>query len=94
MKTTILEGPDGRLYEIPDDQLAAFAVPGHRVMEIRKRMAAQAGGPGAAAPTDGGATAPDGHYRLGELPPDHPGFLQQQALLAELPPADDASVEG
>ena len=90
MKTTILEGPDGQLYEIPDDQLAAFAVPGHKVMEIRTRMAARAGGPGAG---DNGAGAPRGHYRLGELPPDHPGFMAQHELLAAQPHAD-AAVEG
>lgn len=38
-QTTILEGPDGRLYEIPNHMLAEFAVPGERVAELRKRMA-------------------------------------------------------
>jgi hypothetical protein len=38
-QTTILEGPDGRLYEIPNHTLAEFAVPGERVAELRKRMA-------------------------------------------------------
>lgn len=79
MKTTILEGPDGRLYEIPDDALATFAVPGPKVAEIRARMAARAGGPGAG-PANG-QSAPAGHARLGELPPDHPGYAQQQAML-------------
>jgi len=82
MKTTILEGPDGRLYEIPDDQLARFAVPGPRVAELRKRLGQ------AAAPTSGNGSgdgaAPAEHMRLGELPPDHPGYPQQQALLAAM----------
>ncbi|HUH05353.1 MAG TPA: hypothetical protein VML75_25325 [Kofleriaceae bacterium] len=83
MKTTVLEGPDGRLYEIPDDQLASFAVPGSKVAELRGRMAARAGGPGAA-PNGGGSDhpAPADHARLGELPPGHPGYAQQQTMLA------------
>lgn len=81
MKTTILEGPDGRLYEIPDDELARYAVPGPRVAELRKRLGQ------AAEPTGGngaGAAAADEHFRLGELPPDHPGYPQQQAILAAM----------
>lgn len=83
MKTTVLEGPDGRLYEIPNDQLASFAVPGSKVAELRSRMAATAGGPGAA-PNGGGngQPAPAEHARLGELPPGHPGYAQQQQMLA------------
>jgi hypothetical protein len=44
-KTTILQGPDGRLYEIPDHMLAEFAVPGDRVAELRKRLAHAASPP-------------------------------------------------
>ncbi len=81
MKTTILEGPDGRLYEIPDDELARFAVPGPRVAELRKRLGATAAPPSNG---NGAGVAPDEHLRLGDLPPDHPGYPQQQAILAAM----------
>jgi len=75
VKTTILEGPDGRLYEIPNDALAEYAVPGEKVAEIRARMA---GGQAAANDESLHAAAPSGdlppgHYRPGELPPGHEG---------------------
>lgn len=81
-KTTILEGPDGRLYEIPDDVLADYSVPGEKVAEIRARMA---GGSTAASPGDAGAPPtglPPGHFRPGELPPGHAG--QPPAGLASM----------
>ena len=63
-ESTIIEGPDGRLYEIPHDRLDEFAVPGEKVEEIRQRQAASAGGAA-------GDALPPGHYRPGELPPGH-----------------------
>jgi len=75
VKTTILEGPDGRLYEIPDDTLAEYVVPGEKVGEIRARLA---GAPRntppsrpSEAPHDGASPPPDlppGHYRPGAMP--------------------------
>ena len=67
-QTTILEGPDGQLYEIPRAKLATFAVPGERVGEIRKRKAAAMH---SNQPPNGSHTAsvPPGHYAPGELPP-------------------------
>ena len=65
---TILEGPDGRLYEIPNDALASYAVAGARVVELRKAMA----------PTNGasvGGSAGDsthGHFGPDNIPPGHP----------------------
>jgi hypothetical protein len=71
-KTTILQGPDGRLYEIPDHMLAEFAVPGDRVAELRRRLAQGQPAAGAsAAATDmsaAGAALPPGHAAM---PPDH-----------------------
>jgi hypothetical protein len=59
--TIILAGPDGRFYEIPSDVLARYLVPGHRVNEVRQRLAP-------AAPA-----APAGHLRPGDpLPPGVP----------------------
>lgn len=59
----ILEGPDGRLYEIPRDVLAGYAVPGERVAELRKKLGAPE------APTD----LPANHFRPGDpLPPGIP----------------------
>jgi len=59
----ILEGPDGRLYEVPRDVLAPYAVPGERVAELRKRLAHPAT-PGALPPS---------HFRPGDpLPPGIP----------------------
>lgn len=72
--TTIIEGPDGRLYEIPKDKLAEFAVPGERVAELRKKMAgarAEVPGepPGGPAPSGAALDAiPPGHSAL---PPGH-----------------------
>jgi hypothetical protein len=77
MSKTILEGPDGMLYEIPDDVLAGYAVPGNKVLELRKQMEAAAG-----AGSDDDAPPPTEHVKLGELTPDHPGYAQQQAILA------------
>ncbi len=50
--TIVLEGPDGRLYEIPADQLGRFAVPGERVAELRQRAAPSAGAAGPFRPED------------------------------------------
>ena len=49
--TIVMEGPDGRLYEIPREVLAQFAVPPERVMELRRRQA---------------STLPPGHLRPGD----------------------------
>jgi hypothetical protein len=89
-KTTIVQGPDGRLYEIPDQMLAEFAVPGDRVAELRKRLAEPAGGASAAGPgsppssshagAGAGAALPPRHAAL---PPDHaaapPGSMSMSA---------------
>ena len=64
--TTILEGPDGRLYEIPNDRLAEFAVPGERVAALRKQMASAAAVSVSAAV--GSDSLPPGHSAL---PPGH-----------------------
>jgi hypothetical protein len=59
----ILEGPDGRLYEVPRDVLAKYAVPGERVAELRKKLGA---------PATPGALPPN-HFRPGDpLPPGVP----------------------
>ena len=59
----ILEGPDGRLYEVPRDVLAAYAVPGERVAELRRKMSP---------PATPGALPPQ-HFRPGDpLPPGVP----------------------
>jgi hypothetical protein len=56
--TIVMEGPDGRLYEIPREILAQYAVPPERVMELRRRQA---------------STLPPGHLRPGDpLPPGAP----------------------
>src|SRR5262245_57321626 len=94
-KTHVLEGPDGRLYEIPLDRLAEFVVPGARVAELRKRISA--GMVAATPPPDIDGTPPpppDGHARLGELPPSHPGWVQQQAIMAALQAERARSLEG
>jgi hypothetical protein len=63
-ETIVFEGPDGRLYEIPAEEAARFAVPGPKVAELRKRLAAPAGN---------GGGAPAGHFRPGDpLPPGVP----------------------
>ncbi len=54
----VVEGPDGRLYELPAEVLARHAVPPQRVAELRKRLAVP----------DRGAASPAGHYRPGEQP--------------------------
>lgn len=56
--TIILEGPDGRLYEIPAAKLASFAVPGERVAELRNRKSATA--------------SAGGHFRPEDAPPGIP----------------------
>ena len=66
--TTVLEGPDGRLYEIPNDDLANYAVPGKRVAELRKKMSA-GNGAGAAPPA---SDAAHGHFGPDNIPPGHP----------------------
>ncbi len=95
-KSHVLEGPDGRLYEIPLDRLAEFAVPGPRVAEIRKRISKQMGVVDAPPSLDGDIAAPppDGHFRLGDLQPGHPGYAQQQAILAALQAERARSLEG
>lgn len=80
MSTTVLEGNDGTLYDIPDEVLARYAVPGSKVRELRERLAGRAVAP-ATAPAAAGSADGD-HARLGELPPDHPGYAQQQAIQA------------
>ncbi len=65
-KPLLIEGPDGRLYEIPNDRLAEFAVPGERVAELRKQQAAAHAPPSASAPTTSAPAAdqlPPGHMR-------------------------------
>ena len=70
--TTIIEGPDGRLYEIPKDQLAQFEVPGKRVAELRRKMAEKqsangsngTGSNGSGAKPQGHATVPQGHATM------------------------------
>lgn len=58
----ILEGPDGRLYEIPAGELAKYAVPGERVAELRQQLH----------PATPGALPPN-HFRPGDpLPPGVP----------------------
>lgn len=56
--STIIQGPDGRLYEIPNDRLGEFAVPGERVAELRRRMADK-------------ATAGSGNGHHAPMPPGH-----------------------
>ncbi len=57
----VLEGPDGMLYEIPEDVLAKYAVPGPKVGELRAKLAAKA----APAPApNGDASLPPGHHRM------------------------------
>jgi hypothetical protein len=64
--TIVFEGPDGRLYEIPAADAARYAVPGPKVAELRKRLAAPSGG-------GGGNGLPPGHFRPGDpLPPGIP----------------------
>lgn len=77
--TTILEGPDGRLYEIPDDALESYAVPGARVVELRKQMS---GGNGVSASAPAEAT--HGHFGPDNIPPGHPA--------ANVPPPSVAPV--
>lgn len=60
---TILEGPDGRLYEIPTDRLTEFAVPGERVAQLRQKMASDR-----AAMPSGHEAMPPGHAAV---PPGH-----------------------
>lgn len=67
--TTILEGPDGRLYEIPKDKLAEFAVPGERVAELRRRMAGGGVSTTVAEPAGGPSSTPPGMPR--GIPPGH-----------------------
>jgi len=94
-KTQILEGPDGRLYEIPLDRLAEFAVPGPRVAEIRKRISKQMLAQQPPPSLDGEPPPPpDGHARLGDLQPGHPGFVQQQAIMAAVQAERARALEG
>ena len=65
---TILEGPDGRLYEIPNDALAGYAVAGARVVELRKAMAGASNGAAGATADDAGR----GHFGPDNIPPGHP----------------------
>jgi hypothetical protein len=94
-KTHVLEGPDGRLYEIPLDRLAEFVVPPQKVKELRMRISKTMNA--ATPPPDIDGTPPpppDGHARLGELPPSHPGWLQQQAIMAALAAERARAAEG
>jgi hypothetical protein len=43
---------------------------------------------------DGPPPPPDGHARLGELPPGHPGWAQQQAILAAIAAEKARALEG
>jgi hypothetical protein len=93
--THVFEGPDGRLYEIPLARLAEFAVPGPRVAEIRKRVSQKMLSVTPQPSLDGEPPPPpDGHARLGDLPPGHPGWAQQQAILAALQAERARSLEG
>jgi hypothetical protein len=93
--THVFEGPDGRLYEVPLDRLAEFAVPPQKVSEMRKRMSARMASVTPPPDLDGTPPPPpDGHARLGDLPPGHPGWLQQQAIMAALQAERARSLEG
>lgn len=87
--STILEGPDGRLYEIPLRKLAEFAVPGERVAELRRKMANHA--------TNGASNGSNGHHSATEsaVPPGHaampPGHVSLPPGHAAMPPGHTAA---
>jgi hypothetical protein len=53
---SVLRGPDGKFYEVPDDQLTKYAVPPEKVRETLERAGVPApsgrpeGGPGGGSP--------------------------------------------
>jgi hypothetical protein len=86
-KTTILQGPDGRLYEIPDQVLAGFAVPGDRVAELRRRLAqAQpaSGAPAAGASSPASSPSSSSPGPGAALPPEHAAMPPGHAPPASL----------
>ncbi|MEW6283269.1 MAG: hypothetical protein AB1758_31970 [Candidatus Eremiobacterota bacterium] len=41
----VVQGPDGRFYEIPDDELKRYAVPDEKVKEVLRSQAPPGDGP-------------------------------------------------